>query len=81
MKKFCNILKEERERSGYSQQQLANILKVARSLISQWENGICEPSINDLCKLSVILNITTDELLGMDNLETQDMIRKSLDLN
>ena len=66
MKEFCEVLKEIRKNSGLSQLQIAKILNVDRTLVSQWERGICEPSINVLRKLCIIFDISADEILSIE---------------
>lgn len=80
MYKFSDILKAERERSKISQQQLADLLHVDRTLVSQWERGICEPSLATLRLICVILDITSDEILDLDIEQKRDEIRKQLNI-
>ena len=49
-------IKEIREKRGYSQDHLANLMDVSRSTISKIENGKFSFSINYLSKLSFYLN-------------------------
>ncbi len=43
---------------------LADSLGVSQRTVSHYENGTSEPSLQTLCKLADIFDITTDELLG-----------------
>jgi transcriptional regulator with XRE-family HTH domain len=45
-----------REKRGYSQDYLANLMNVSRSTISKIENGKFSVSIDYLSKLSIFLN-------------------------
>ena len=59
-------LKEHRERCGYSQQQVADVLNVHRSTYSYYESGKTEPSLENICILARIFGVSLDTLLEMD---------------
>lgn len=42
-----------RKQNGYSQEQLADKIGIARQTISKWENGQAVPELNGLILLSV----------------------------
>lgn len=46
----------------FSQQQVAQSTGIARSMISEYENGIKEPTLGALDKLSRFFDVTLDEL-------------------
>lgn len=58
---------EQRKLHNYSQQQLANMLYVNQTAVSQWDRGVTTPSPPILLKLSELYGVTTDYLLGNDN--------------
>ncbi len=58
-------LRVYREQCGFSQQQIANNLRIHRATYSYYELGRTEPSVENLIKLSQIFNVTIEELLGM----------------
>lgn len=62
--KFSERLKELRQETGFTRQQLANKLNVSVRLLSYWENGQRECTFDMLIALSNILNCSTDYLLG-----------------
>ncbi|MBQ7977751.1 MAG: helix-turn-helix transcriptional regulator [Clostridia bacterium] len=66
METFGEFLKKERQAYQMTQQELARELNVDRSLVSQWERGICEPNLCSLRGLCVALNLTGDEVLQVD---------------
>lgn len=67
---FGERLKEEREKRGWSQVDLAEKIHVSRQSVSKWETGKNHPSIEMIIDLSDLLEITIDELLRNDkNLE------------
>lgn len=58
------FIRELREKENMSQDQLADILYVDRSLISKWENGRLSPDIKYLQKLCKIFKIELTELIS-----------------
>ncbi|MGT2867096.1 helix-turn-helix domain-containing protein [Streptococcus fryi] len=61
---FPNRLKEKRKNRGYTQEKIAQMLDIGQSAYAKWENGRTEPTLENIVKLSSILDTTTDELLG-----------------
>ena len=61
-----NNLKEIRKRSGYSQKEIANLLKVSKSSVSLWESGKVSPSNENLFALSKIYGVSMEVLLSRD---------------
>lgn len=59
-------LKELRLKQGLSQVQLAKRLNLTNATISAYESNIRQPTLDTLCKLSSLFNVTTDYLLGMN---------------
>lgn len=57
-------LKESRSSIGYSQQKLAEKIGVSRSTIAMWETGGSQPDNEALVKLSSVLDVSIDYLLG-----------------
>ena len=60
-------IKELRKAFGLSQVELAMRMEVTKQTISNWENGNIQPSIDMLVGLSNVFNVTTDYLLGLDD--------------
>jgi len=54
--KIGEEIKKIREKNGYSQEHLANIMKVSRTTISKIENGKFNFSIDYLSKFSWVLD-------------------------
>jgi DNA-binding XRE family transcriptional regulator len=63
-KKFCQNLKEIRKSCSLTQKQVALKLNVVESCYANWEQGRTEPSIEMLRKLSILFNVTIDELIN-----------------
>lgn len=61
---FPEILKELREKKGFTQKQLSEALYLSKTAVSQYENGTHTPSIETLIKLADIFDVSIDYLLG-----------------
>lgn len=60
-----NRFKEQRLAHGYkTQAELAAVLFVNQTAVSQWERGVTTPSPTLLVKLSNLYGVSTDYLLG-----------------
>lgn len=82
-----NSLRKLRKEKGLSQQNLAELLVVNQTAVSQWERGITTPSSRMLLKLSQIFNVNPCELLNdadvtspyqWDDPEIMEAVRESL---
>jgi transcriptional regulator with XRE-family HTH domain len=58
-------LKELRFTRGFVQRDLATLLQVKPSTISNWENGICQPSMANRLKMKKKLGLSLEEILRM----------------
>ena len=67
IKIFCERLKILRIEKKLSQPELAKLVGVSKGMISFWENGINEPTITNLIKLSQIFEVSTDYILGLED--------------
>ena len=63
-----NSLRKLRKEKRLSQQNLAELLAVNQTAVSQWERGITTPSSRMLLKLSQIFNVNPCELLNDDSI-------------
>lgn len=68
MAEFGEQLKKAREEKGITQQTLAEEVYVTRQTISRYENGERYPDIVTLKKISSVLGVSTDYLLGDDEI-------------
>lgn len=59
-------LREARQSRGLSLRSVAQALSVSPSLISQVETGKSQPSVATLYSLANLLEVSADDLLGMD---------------
>ena len=65
-----------RTNMGLTQEELAEKLGVSNKAISKWENGSSRPSIKNLQMLSVVFDISLDELLMTGSDESEKKIFK-----
>lgn len=63
-KDFGARIRIMRKSLGLTQADLAKKIGVTKQAITTYETGIREPSFKNLIKLSRVLNVTTDWLLG-----------------
>lgn len=61
-------INELRIASGWSQVQLAEKLNISKQTVSNWENDNIQPSIEMLVRIANLFSVSTDYLLGLDNL-------------
>lgn len=61
-------IKELRSALNWGQVDLAKRLGVAKQTVSNWENDNIQPSIDMLIRLSDLFHVTTDYLLGRDDI-------------
>ena len=73
-------LRECREKAGYSQKQVAVILKLSGPSVSNWENGKTNPTHENLARLADLYQVSVDYLLGRDEETTTDMTDEERDL-
>lgn len=60
---MTNNIKEIRQKKNISAYQLSKELGISKSAVSQWENNKTVPSLENLIKISQILNVSIDELI------------------
>lgn len=58
------ILKSERKKNKYTQQQIADILKMQRGSYAKYETGANTPTVENIIKLADLYGVSTDYLLG-----------------
>ena len=66
MKGLGEKIKEYRLEKGYSQPQLARKVGVSNGMISIWENNVNEPKATYLKALAIVLEVSVDDLLGIE---------------
>lgn len=61
---FASALRELMAEKGTTQEDLAKVTKKTRQTVSQYTNGISEPSYETLVKIADYFDVSTDYLLG-----------------
>ena len=64
--KFGKFFKECRNQKGLSQKQVANLLGIYQSNISDWENDVSRPTYELLIQLAEIYEVSLYDLLGVE---------------
>jgi len=63
-----DVLRDTRTEKGLKQEDVANLVKVAKQTYLKWENGVTEPKASQIMKLAKVLDITAEEIcLGKRN--------------
>lgn len=70
---FKERLKEIRTENNVKQVELANFLGVRNTTVSAWETGDNEPDLTTVVKIARYFHVTTDYLLGMDDLQNDSV--------
>ena len=60
-------IKRFRKRDGLSQEELADKLGVARSTVTQWENGWSNPRMGMVQKLAGVFHVTSSDIVSDDD--------------
>lgn len=78
---FGDNLKKIRKEKGLSQEALAEKLNVVRQTISKWEKGLSIPDGDILIKISQLLEVPVETLLGSNiTLENKDAVNQAIQL-
>ena len=67
---FKDQLNKLRKRKNITQTDLANKVGVKQYVVSSWETGRSEPNLDQLTRLSEILDVPTDYLLDKPVIKT-----------
>ncbi len=63
-------IKDARNAVGLTQQKTADALNMTIGAYQKYESGAVEPPLYSLVSLAIVLNVTTDYLLGMSDAES-----------
>ena len=72
-----NIIKEQRILNGMSIVELSKLIGVSEVTLIDWENGLSEPSIPEIIKLTQVFSIEVDDFVRELAEYRQHIIRKS----
>lgn len=61
---FSVILKELREKNGYTQEELGSLLNLSKNAISHYENSTNSPSLETVERIADIFDVSIDYLIG-----------------
>jgi len=78
---FAKKLKQLRQQTGWSQEQLADRLNVTRQAVAKWERGTGFPDIDNVQALAKLFNTSVNELLDYTRAGLASAIREPLDLD
>ena len=78
---FAKKLKQLRQKTGWSQEQLADRLNVTRQAVAKWERGAGFPDIDNVQALAKLFNTSVDELLDYTRAGLASAMREPLDLD
>lgn len=67
---IADRIRELRQARGWTQAELARRLNITRNGVNSWEQGLSTPSPSCLVDLSNLFSVSTDYLLGIQNLST-----------
>ena len=70
------MLREKRIEKGLTQEDLAVRIGVTGQAVGKWERDECYPDITLLPGLAKIFGVTVDELIGIEEFNTQEKIRE-----
>lgn len=76
---FAENLKMYRERSKLSKAGLARLLNLKYNTYNNYEMGTGEPKLDTLIKMSDILNVSIDELLGKETKNINKEVKAMID--
>jgi len=65
-----------RIRKGITQKKLAQLSNITEASLSRYENGLREPKISTLIKISDVLDSTVDYLIGKTDIENGVIVNK-----
>ncbi len=71
-------IEEARKAQGLTQQELGDAIGVSRQRIGQYENGERTLKIYHFREIAKILNVSTDYLLGLSDIQTSNIDKKEI---
>ena len=63
---FGQRFRDARKENGYTQKQIADMLGIEQSNISDWENNVSRPEYENLIALARLYCETLESLLGIE---------------
>ena len=78
MTNYSDRIKELRKMRHWTQQDLADKLDITKVAVSQYERGVRKPDINVVTALCDIFNVSSDYLLGNDDVTVRYLDEKDI---
>ncbi|WP_034630351.1 helix-turn-helix domain-containing protein [Desulfotruncus alcoholivorax] len=75
---FARRLKDEREKRGWTQEYMANLLQIKIGTLSGYERNYRTPDLEMTKRIAELLGISVDYLLGLDEKDTTPWWEKDL---
>ena len=79
--KIGKYIAGKRKALGMTQKQLAEKLNMSDKSVSKWERGICLPDVSVYMELCEILGISINEFLAGEDIDAENVEKKSEDNN
>ena len=77
--KIGKYIAGKRKALGMTQKQLAEKLNMSDKSVSKWERGICLPDVSVYMELCKILGISINEFLAGEDIDAENVEKKSED--
>ena len=71
-------IKKLRRERDITQEEFAEMLGVSCQSVSRWENNLCYPDIELIPTIAAFFNISTDKLMGVDDIAEKKAVDKYL---
>lgn len=65
--KFGNVIKDLRLNKGLTQREVSEKTGISRSILSQYENNLVEPTATVITKLAIFFEVSPGYLLGTED--------------
>lgn len=75
--KIGKYIAGKRKELGMTQKQLAEKLGMSDKSVSKWERGVCLPDVSVYSDLCLILGISINEFLAGENIDQENIVKKS----
>lgn len=63
---YAARIRQSRTVAGLNQAQLADLIGITSGSVANWENGLRRPDIDMLKRLCIVLDVSADDLLGIE---------------
>ncbi len=75
--KIGKFIAKQRKAKDLTQEELAEKLGITKNAVSKWERGLCLMDMSLLKPLSKILDVSINDILAGENIESKDIEKKS----